>query len=375
MKKNFYDILGVSKTATQDEIKKAYMKLAMQYHPDKNINNKEEAEKKFKEINEANDILSDPKKRQQYDTFGHTNGMGGSQRSQGGSGFEDIFSQFSDIFGGDIFGQKQSKKNKKNQLDPKNGHNIEIGLTISLKEAFSGTKQRIEYSRFVKCSDCNGMCAEKGEKPSECTQCKGSGSIAVNQGWISMQYECNKCNGEGLIITNPCKTCRGSGRIRKSEITTISIPNGVESGTILPIPNMGDAGIYGGEYGDLLIAIKVQIDKIFTRRDADLESIIQLSYPHLVFGCEIMIRSIDDSEELLKIPTGCAVGEKIIIKNKGFFKIGTKNRGNFIITVTCDIPKKLSPQASEDLKKFSCHLDDSEKKSEGFLSGFFKKLF
>lgn len=375
MTKNFYDILGVSKTASPEEIKKAYMKLAMQYHPDKNLNNKEEAEKKFKEINEAYDILSDPKKKQQYDTTGTTGNYGNPGQGYSGTGFDDIFSQFSDIFGGgDIFGHKQSKK-KKSQLTPKNGHEVEIGLTISLKEAFSGTKQKIEYSRFVECSDCNGYCGEKNEKPIECTQCKGSGTMGVNQGWITMQCECNKCNGEGIIIKNSCKTCHGSGRIRKTQETTVSIPAGVESGNVLRVPALGDSGIYGGSYGNLLIAISVQSDKTFSRRDNDLESTIKLPYPHLVFGCEILIKSIDDSEETIKIPSGCQINEKIIIKNKGFFRVGSKVRGNFIVSVICDIPKKLSDEATEVLKIFSTKLEVNEKKSEGFLSGFFKKLF
>lgn len=379
MSKNYYEILGVSKTATIEEIKAAYKKLALQYHPDRNINNKEEAEKKFKEINAAYDVLSDSQKRNEYDvTGGNSYGQGGYGKHQsygGAGGFEDFFSQF---FGeSDVFGQaKQKKHKKKTHMTPKNGHDVEIGITITLKEAFTGTKQKVQYSRFKTCSDCNGTCGLKGEKPIECSQCGGSGVMSSQQSIFSVQFECSHCGGEGLVVKHNCTTCKGSGRIRVTEETTIAIPAGIETGNVLSISDFGDSGIYGGRYGNLMIAVRVQADQTFNRDGNDLFSILKLPYPHLVFGCEILIKSIDDSEELLKIPTGSQVGDKITIKGKGFSKPGSKTKGNFVITLTCDIPRSLSSEAEQNLKEYATNLEIQEKKgSDGFLSGFFKKLF
>jgi molecular chaperone DnaJ len=375
MTKNYYDILGVNKTATQDEIKKAYMKLAMQHHPDKNLNNKEAAEKKFKEINSAYETLSDPQKRQYYDMTG-TEGTGrqGAGGNQGFGGFEDIFSHFFNQEG-DIFNTGKQKQKKKGHITPKNGHDVEIGLTISLKESYTGTKQKVSYSRFKDCGDCKGMCSANGEKPAECGQCRGTGAVTSQQGWMTVQYECNKCNGDGYTIKNPCATCHGSGRIKTSEETTIVVPAGIATGNVMRLSQLGDAGIYGGAYGNLMVAIQVQKDTTFERLNNDLLSTLKLPYPHLVLGCEILVKLIDDSEELLKIPRGCMVGEKITIKNKGFSKPGEKTRGSFIITITCDIPKNISEEAEKNLKDYATNLEISDKKSEGFLSGFFKKLF
>ena len=379
MTKNYYDVLGVSKSATAEEIKKAYMKLAMQHHPDKNLNNKEEAEKKFKEINAAYETLSDTQKKKHYDTYGSDSPYTQSSNSRGREqqgGFEDFFSQFfTNGSAEDFFGGGTQKKRKRSQISAKNGHDVEIGLTITLKESFTGTKQKVNYSRFKECIDCKGMCGTKGEKASECSQCKGTGTISSQQGWMTVQYECNKCNGEGFNIKNPCATCKGSGRTRINEETIVVIPAGIDTGNVLRLSELGDAGVYGGQYGNLMIAVQVQKDRTFTRLENDLLSTLQLPYPHLVFGCEILVKLIDDSEELLKIPAGCMVGEKIIIKNKGFFKAGSKTRGNFVVTVTCDIPKNISIDAEKNLKEYAANLEIDNKKSDGFLSGFFKKLF
>lgn len=378
MSKNYYEILGVNKNATDIEIKAAYKKLALQYHPDRNPNNKEEAEKKFKEINAAYDIIGDPQKRKEYDIRGESpygNYGGGSQRSSGGADFGDFFSQF---FNGDadIFGSSRRKQNKKTKFTPKNGHDVEIGITITLKEAFTGTKQKVKYSRFELCPECKGMCTKNPESIAECPQCHGSGTITGQQSFFSVQYECPQCHGEGLIVKNPCSNCKGSGRIRTNKETTVSIPAGIETGNILAMSELGDAGIHGGKYGNLMIAVRVQTDKTFTREGNDLLSTLKLPYPHLVFGCEILVKSIDENEELLKIPAGSQVGSKITIKGKGFHKPNSSSKGNFIVTLTCDIPSSLSIEAEKNLKQYAANLEIQEKKSsEGFLSGFFKKLF
>jgi molecular chaperone DnaJ len=372
-KKNYYDILGVSKNATSDEIRAAYKKLALKYHPDRNLNNQAEAEEKFKEIQAAYECLSDPAKKQSYDTYGSENPYGQGGRHQHAGGFEDVFSQ---MFGGaDIFGTKREKK-KKSALSPRAGHDVEISITISLKESFIGIKQKVEYSRFIQCAACKGMCCAAGEKPTECAKCHGTGYTSMNQGgFFSVQYECSACNGEGLVIKNGCSACRGTGRQRVQESTPIVIPAGVEKGNILKLNGLGDAGIFGGGSGNLLVAINVQNDMTFTRDGNNLCSTLKLPYPHLVLGCEIIIKSIDDSEELLKIPAGSQVNDTIVIKGKGFSKPGVKTRGNFIVTLICDIPKVLSAEAEKHLKDYAATLKSEEKKQDGFLSGFFKKLF
>jgi molecular chaperone DnaJ len=377
MEKNYYDILGVSKQASQEEIKAAHRKLVLQYHPDKHRNNKEEAEKKLQEINAAYDVIGDPEKRKQYDMTGSENPFGGG-RSSGGfheGDFSDIFSKFF-TDGADIFGGGRGKSRKKNHIHPQNGMDIELGITISLKESYSGVTQKIDYSRFITCSECKGFCAQKGEKPTDCPTCEGTGTVQSQQGWISMQYECSQCHGSGFIIKNPCHPCRGSGRIRITEKKEIAIPAGVVTGSILRIREAGDTGIFGGKTGSLMVAISVQKDKTFSRdSDNNLLSSLKLSYPHLVFGCEVIVTLIDGSEETLKVPSGSQVNDTLLLKGKGFYKPGTKIRGNFLVKVTCDIPKSLSEEAKKALTEYSDHLAVEEKKSDGFLKGFFKKLF
>lgn len=376
--KNYYDILEIPKTATADEIRSAYKKLALKYHPDKNLNNQAEAEAKFKEIQTAYECLSDPAKKKSYDTYGSESHFrqGGGQYSNGfgSGGFEDIFSQ---VFGGaDIFGQKKQKQ-KKGQLSPRAGHDVEISITISLKESYIGIKQKVEYSRFIQCSSCNGMCCAAGEKLAECTKCNGTGYASMNQGgFFSVQYECSACNGEGFIIKNGCVACKGTGRKRITESTQISIPAGVEKGNILKLNDLGDAGIFGGQSGNLLVAINVQKDNTFTREGNNLRSTIKLQYPYLVMGCEIVIKLINDSEETIKVPAGSQVNDIITIKGKGFSRPGSRIKGDCIISLMCDIPKNISNEAEKHLKDYASNLKLEDKKpQDGFLSGLFKNFF
>lgn len=384
-KKDFYEVLGVAKNATDSEIKSAYLKLAMKYHPDKNKENKEEAEKKFKEIVEAYEVLSDQEKRKRYDQLGaeaYTQStQGGYGSGQGFSGFEDIFSQFANMFGEGVFGNggfggKRSSK-QKTGFSPRNGHDVESEIKISLKESFTGTKESIKINRFISCEKCKGSGSEKGTTPEKCQTCKGTGSMNFQQGWIVVSQECNVCNGEGLVIKDPCRECRGAKRVRKSENINITIPAGINNGDLLRVSKYGDVGIHGGDSGDLLVRVYVMEDKTYKRVGDNLESTIKVPYPHLVFGCEIVVNTIDGTTEAIKINEGCQVGERIIIKNKGFNKLKSRGKGDFIVTITCDIPKKLSKKAAENLKNYSEEIGvtKTEKDSEGFLSGFFKNLF
>lgn len=382
-KNDFYEILGVSKNASPEEIKSSYLKLAMKYHPDKNLNNKDEAEKKFKEVANAYEVLSNPEKKRMYDQLGQdgyeraSSGGGNSGGHQGG--FEDIFSQFAEMFGGGMFnqGQQRGKKRKKTEPEAKDGQDVTVSLTISLKDAFTGSKEKINYNRYVVCDSCKHTGGENAKPEyAVCSTCKGSGNVTVSQGWISFGQTCSTCDGAGMMLKNPCKKCRGVSRVHIKESTTVTIPSGIDNGNVLRVQGFGDSGIYNGNTGDLLIQIRVQGHKTFTRNNDNIESTIKLEYPHLIFGCEIVVSNIDGSEETLKVNAGCQIMEKLSIKGKGFQKINGRGRGDFIITIMCNIPTNLSEKGKSALKILSEELNvNSTQNNDGFLSGFFKKIF
>ena len=303
---------------------------------------------------------------------------------------EDIFSQFSDIFGNNnIFdrmfnqgasGAQKSAKKKKGKLTPIDGQDITASITITLKESFTGCKEQITIERFNKCVMCDGAGAQGPVEIKECTHCKGSGKIMYQQGWMVVTQPCSYCNGEGLIIQNPCATCKGSTRIRKKESVTVVIPAGISDEDVLRVQHAGDAGMFGGKNGSLIAQIQVFSDQTFKRQGDNLLSNCKVAFGHLVCGVEMVVKTIDDTEETIKIPAGTQVGDKITIKNKGFFKIkdqagGGKTRGDFIITITCFVPKKINTKAEEALKVFTEETDDQDKNNKGFLHTFFKKLF
>jgi len=376
-KKNtdFYAILGVSKTATQEEIKAAYRKLALKYHPDRNPGNKE-AEEKFKEAAQAYEVLSDPQKRQQYDQFGEAGpAMGGFGGFGGNASYstDDIFESFSDIFS-DLFGTTQQKRRKKAGPTPKRGHDVVKEVSISLEESFLGAKKEITYYHFVECETCKGKGVPAGVTPEVCPTCQGAGQLQYRHGIFAYAQTCNTCSGQGFIISNPCPTCKGQCRIQQYDTFSINIPKGIFDGADLRIQGKGDAGIFGGESGDLFLKIHVLPHKIFKRVDDDLECTITLTYPQLVFGAHMEIESLDGNKEGIKIPHGCPVGERIIITGKGFPKIRGKGRGNLVVTTICDIPRKLSSEAEKTLRKYSEEIGTTIDGASGTLSGFFKKF-
>lgn len=375
-KRDYYEILGVGKQASADEIKQAYRKLALKYHPDRNPGNKE-AEDKFKEAAEAYEVLSNPEKRQRYDQFGHAGAAG----QAGGHGFnnaEDIFEQFGDIFG-DLFGgrgKQQQRKPRKAAPVARRGHDLERKLSITLEEAFTGTKKEFTYYHFVVCQTCSGKGMEAGTGADMCTDCDGHGEIHIRQGFFIYSQPCSTCGGDGYIIKHPCRTCHGQSRIQQYDTITATIPKGVYDGIDLRIAGAGDAGVYGGKSGDLLINISVAPHKKFKRVDDDLECTITLTYPQLVFGAQVEITSIDGSKETLKIPRGCEVGKRLTVKGRGFQSVRGRGSGNLVVTTTCHIPTTLSSEAEDTLKKYSEQIgtavDDSS--TDGTISGFFKRF-
>lgn len=370
-KKDYYEILGVSKDASQEEIKKSYRKLALKYHPDKNPENKE-AEEKFKEASQAYEVLSDVKKRQKYDQFGHSGMQSGFDYHEYGD-LGDIFSHFGDIFG-DIFGGGRGRKSRKSGPTPQKGHDLVQNIEISLNESYLGCKKDILIYHYVTCETCNGSGCKAGTKPEICTKCKGSGSSYYNQGFFSFSQPCTECRGEGFKITSPCPTCRGQSRIQKRNKFTISIPAGIYNNAELRVREKGDSGIFRGPSGDLYIQVKVLPDNKFWRKNNDLVTQLYLTYPQLVLGCQVEIENIDGEMENIKIPKGCSVGKEIIIPGKGFPLPGHYGKGNLIITTQCDIPKKLNDETKKSLLDYSEKLGNQTKNESIGISGFFKKF-
>lgn len=370
-KSDYYDVLGVSRSSSPQEIKKAYRKLALKYHPDKNPDNKA-AEEKFKEAAQAYEILSDEKKKRQYDQFGHTDfsGMGGGAGH--GMNMEDIFDQFGDIFG-DIFGGN-TRSTRRSGPEPRRGHDLYKELQITLKESFLGISKELAFYHFITCQDCKGRGAETGTSTHPCTKCSGSGQINFRQGFFMYSQTCDGCGGNGYTIPSPCQGCNGQSRKQVYDKFTIAIPGGVFDGVELRKVGKGDAGVYGGKTGDLLIRIQIIPDKTFKRLKDDLICYITLTYPQLVLGSQVEIESIDGSKETIKIPKGCAVGERIIIPGKGFSTLRGKVKGNLIVITKCHIPKKLSPDSKKLLTQYSKIIGTDTKQSDGSIASFFKKF-
>lgn len=377
-KKDFYEILGVTKSASKDDIKKAYRKLAMQYHPDRNPGDKA-AEEKFKEAAEAYEVLSDDTKKQRYDQFGHDN----YQNNGGGHGghnmnMDDIFQNFGDIFEnfGDIFGGGGAKKRKKGPSgpQPQRGHDLYKDVTITLKDALLGKKEEISYYHFFPCETCKHQGTAPGTSATACSHCKGAGQVHVQQGFFAFAQTCQQCHGNGFSIPSPCKDCKGQSRVQKYDKFSVTIPAGIYDGAELRVVKKGDAGIFGGDAGNLHLKISVMADKKFKRVEDDLIGSVMLTYPQLVFGCQVEIESLDGTKETIKIPKGCAVGEKIVIAGKGFPKSRNSTRGNLIIETQCYIPKKISTEAKDLLSEYADIVGTEHKGEDGYIMGFFKKF-
>jgi molecular chaperone DnaJ len=374
-KRDFYTVLGVSKTATQDEIKAAYRKLALTYHPDRNPGNKD-AEEKFKEAAEAYEILSDPEKRQRYDQFGVSGAPGGfGGFNTQGMNMDDIFKNFDDIFHDILRGQGQPKrKNKKAAPTPKRGHDLAKDLSLTLEEAFLGATKEIQLYHFVICTTCGGKGSDNGLAVKACENCHGTGQVGSRHGIFMYSQACPVCHGEGYIIANPCPTCKGQSRLQQYDTFSVTIPKGIFDGAEIRAPGKGDAGVFGGTPGDLYLRIHLMPHPKFTRNEDDLECTITLTYPQLVLGCQVEVENIDGSKESLKIPKGSQIGERMVLTGKGFPRVRGKGRGNLIVTTACDIPKKLSSEAQKALEHYSELIGTQTDTPEGSIKSFFKKF-
>lgn len=349
-KRDYYEVLGVSKTASDDELKKAYRTLAKKYHPDLNGGDKE-CEEKFKEVNEAYDVLSDPQKRARYDQFGHedprTGGAGGYGDFTGGfgGGFDDIFSAF---FGGGFGGAQRAR-------GPERGNDLRYDLTITFEEAAFGCEKEITVTREENCEECGGTGAKKGTSPTTCPTCKGTGQVQsfINTpiGRVSNVRVCDACHGSGKIIKDPCPKCNGRGRVRRNRKISIKIPAGIDNGMQIPLRRQGEPGLRGGENGDLYIFVTVRPHKLFTRENYDLYCDVTVSFTQAALGGEIDVPTLNGMTKY-NLPEGTQPGAVVRLRGQGIQNLRGAGKGDLYIKINVEIPRRLTEKQKELLRQF-----------------------
>ena len=375
-KRDFYEVLGIQKGASEDEIKKAYRKMAMKYHPDKNPGDKE-AEEKFKEANEAYAVLSDPDKKSKYDRFGHAGvdpnaGFGGGGAGFGGfGGFEDIFDMFGGGFGG--FGGRGARRN-----GPRKGNDLQKSITIEFTEAIFGCKKEIKLTKEVKCKTCNGEGTAPGTHKHTCEKCGGTGQVSqVSQtpfGTFQNVSACDACGGTGQVIDKPCPDCHGKGSVRKTVTLKIDIPAGVDSDSIIPIRGEGEPGVNGGPFGDLYIVINVKPHKIYKRRGDDLYLTMPISYDQAVLGDKVKVPGFNETYSYTLAP-GTQTGSNFRLKGKGVKNPRTGRYGDLYVKVNIEVPTKLSSKEKKAIKSMAeAFSEDSYPRKKEFNNLKFDKL-
>ena len=376
-KRDYYEVLGIGKNASDAEIKSAYRKLAKKYHPDLNPGNKE-AEEKFKEVNEANDVLSDPEKRKRYDQFGfagvdpnYAAGQGGGG-GFGGFGGVDLGDIFGDIFGGGFGGFGGSARTNPNA--PRKGHDIQASVILTFEEAAHGCSKKVTVNRQQTCPDCSGSGAEKGTSPETCTQCGGRGYVVTQQrtpfGVMQSQQPCPTCGGRGTIVKNPCKTCRGTGKTTSRKTLDVTIPAGIDDDQNLALRGQGDAGSNGGPAGDVIVHVTVKNDAVFERDGYDVYVKVPITFSQAVLGAEIEVPTVD-GKVMQKIPEGTQSGTKFRLRGQGIQYLNGRGRGDQYVIVEVEIPKKLKRAQREALKAFEDSLKEENYEKR---KGFFKNL-
>ncbi len=374
-KRDYYDVLGVDRSASEDEIKKAYRKAAKKYHPDLNPGDKE-AEAKFKEVNEAYEVLSDSSKRAKYDQFGHAGvdpsygASGGGSYGYGNVDFGDLGDILNSFFGGGFGGGGRTA----NPNAPRRGGDISASVTISFEEAAKGCVKTVNVTRVENCDVCGGSGAEPGTSSRTCPDCKGSGYVRVSQrtpfGMMQTQRVCDKCHGAGKVIDSPCHACSGSGRVRVRRTTEVNIPAGIDDSQILSVRSGGDAGVNGGASGDLHVHVNVRPHPIFERSGYDVYCDVPITFVQAALGADIVVPTLDGNVKF-HVNEGTQPGDKVRLKGKGIKRLNSAGRGDQYVTMVIEVPKNLDSKSVELLKQFDAHTTD---KNYGKRKGFFEKV-
>ena len=376
-KRDYYDVLGVGKGASADEIKKGYRKKAKEFHPDRNADNPD-AEAKFKEANEAYEVLKDADKKAAYDQYGHAafeNGMGGGGRG-GHPGQGDFASSFSDVFD-DLFGDFMGGQRGGGRQRAARGSDLRYNLRVTLEEAFSGLQKTIQVPTSVSCGECNGTGAEGGAEPTTCPTCSGMGKVRAQQGFFTVERTCPSCSGLGQIIKNPCKSCGGVGRVEKDRSLAVNIPAGVETGTRIRLAGEGEAGLRGGPTGDLYIFIEVAKHKIFERESTNLFCRVPVSMTAAALGGDIEVPTIDGGRSRVKIPSGSQSGRQMRLRSKGMPALRGAGQGDMFIELAVETPVNLTSRQKELLKEFDDLSEDNSPQSSSFfksVKGFWDSM-
>ncbi|MCM2291661.1 molecular chaperone DnaJ [Allorhizobium sp. BGMRC 0089] len=372
-KADFYETLGVSRTADEKELKSAFRKLAMKYHPDKNPGDAE-SEKKFKEINEAYETLKDPQKRAAYDRFGHAafeqGGMGGGGMGGGGfagGGFSDIFE---DIFG-EMMGGGRGGARSRSSGGRERGADLRYNMEISLEEAFTGKTAQIRVPTSITCDVCSGSGAKPGTKPTTCSTCQGSGRVRAAQGFFSIERTCPTCHGRGQTISDPCGKCHGQGRVTEERQLSVSIPAGIEDGTRIRLQGEGEAGLRGGPAGDLYIFLSVKPHQFFQREAADLYCSVPISMTTAALGGTFDVTTLDGTKSRVTVPEGTQSGKQFRLKGKGMPVLRSAQTGDLYIQIQIETPQKLTKRQRELLQEFE---QISSKENNPESTGFFARM-
>lgn len=365
-KRDYYDVLGVARGASKDDLKRSYRKLAMQYHPDRNPGD-DEAERMFKELNEAYDVLKDDDKKAAYDRFGHAAFEGGGGRpgaggAGSGGGFADIFEEmFGEFMGGARRGGGAGR-----------GSDLRYNMTISLEDAFQGRQTEIRIPTSAACDACDGSGAEKGSKPITCPTCHGAGKVRAQQGFFTIERTCPACSGAGQVIEKPCRTCGGAGRQRKDKTLSVNIPAGVEDGTRIRLTGEGEAGMRGAPSGDLYLFLSIEPHPLFQRDGADIHCRVPVAMVAAALGGQIEVPTIDGARARLSIPAGSQTGRQFRLKGKGMSVLRSPARGDMYVEVAVETPMNLTKRQRELLEEFKAEAGDDTTSPQSH--GFFDKV-
>lgn len=367
-KKDYYEVLGVDRGAGKDEIKKAYRKLAIKFHPDKNPDNAE-AEAKFKEASEAAEILLDDQKKSRYDQFGHAGVDGQAGGGFGGGGdFGDLGDIFGDIFG-DILGGGRRGGGRRRRGNP--GNDLQMGIEVTFEEAAFGTEKNISITKQVECGDCSGTGAKSGSSPSTCDMCQGMGEVRRQQGFFTVASTCHKCHGSGQMITDPCSPCSGQGRKKKQVDLVVKVPTGIDTGQRLKLSGEGDSGTQGAPSGDLYVVIDVKDHEIFEREGFDLHCEVPINFSQAALGSEVEVPTLD-GRVAVNIESGTQSGTKMRLRGKGIQRLGAYGVGDLILSIHVETPTKLTGEQREIFEKLAEEEDLGV--SNPMSKGFFDKV-